>query len=182
MAEAPGMFKVFFPLLYYGLCITMFAFLVMEEDNWGGFHDADAASSTGNQHNEEYANAEYIITIIGFFLVILDFAITLIISTIKGTLMTADIYKVEADSKEAIDITQMVFRKLGVFGAFWAVFQFIAGMHLQGYLFTKADAKDDMYMDLLPFLIPPVIGLLTVVLPSVTPGDYTLVSSTGNYM
>ena len=180
MAEAPGMFKVFFPLLYYGLCITMFAFLVMEEDKWDTFDDN--LHDTTPEHAKEYANAEYIITIIGFFLVILDFAITLIISTIKGTLMTSDIYKVDADSKEAIDITQMVFRKLGVFGAFWAVFQFIAGMHLQGFLIRHADAKDDMYMDLLPFLIPPVIGLLTVVLPSVTPGDYTLVSSTGNYM
>ena len=181
MAEAPGMFKVFFPLLYYGLCITMFAFLVMEEDKWDTFEEGTHGGNPPD-HAEEYANAEYIITIIGFFLVILDFAITLIISTIKGTLMTSDIYKVDADSKETIDIVQMVFRKLGVFGSFWAVFQFIAGMHLQGFLIRNADAKDDMYMDLLPFLIPPVIGLLTVVLPSVTPGDYTLVSSTGNYM
>ena len=173
------MFKVFFPLLYYGLCITMFAFLVMEEDKWDTFDDHRQSPP---DHAKEYANAEYIITIIGFFLVILDFVITLIISTIKRTLMTSDIYRVDADSKETIDIVQMVFRKLGVFGAFWAVFQFIAGMHLQGFLFQNADAKDDMYMDLLPFLIPPVIGLLTVVLPSVTPGDYTLVSSTGNYM
>jgi len=180
MAEAPGFLKVFFPLLYYGLCITMFAFLVMEQDKWDTFDDG--LQTTTPDHAKEYANAEYIITAIGFFLVILDFAVTLIISTMKGTLMSAEIYKVDADSKEAIDITQMVFRKIGVFGAFWAVFQFISGMHLQGYLFTKADAKDDMYMDLLPFLIPPVIGLLTVVLPSVTPGDYTLVSSTGNYM
>ncbi len=187
MAEAPGMFKVFFPLLYYGLCITMFAFLVMEQDKWDTFDSNAPIDGSGDTtdtriHAEEYANAEYIITAIGFFLVILDFVVTLIISMMKGTLMSADIYKVEADSKEAIDITQMVFRKLGVFGAFWAVFQFIAGMHLQGFLINNADAKDDMYMDLLPFLIPPVIGLLTVVLPSVTPGDYTLVSSTGNYM
>jgi hypothetical protein len=187
MAEVPGMFKVFFPLLYYGLCITMFAFLVMEEDKWDTFDDAVTGEDVdptpaGRRHAGEYANAEYIISAIGFFLVILDFAVTLIISTIKGTLMTSDIYRVDADSKETIDIVQMVFRKLGVFGAFWAVFQFIAGMHLQGFLIINADAKDDMYMDLLPFLIPPVIGLLTVVLPSVTPGDYTLVSQTGNYM
>ena len=173
----PGAIRVFFPLLYYGLCITMFAFLVMEHDRWDSL-----TTATAGTHLTEYANAEYTITALGFGLVIVDFAVTLVISGIKGTMMSSEIYKIEEKPTAPIDVTQAVFRKLGVFGAFWAVFQFVAGVHLQQFLFEQSNADDDVYMDLLPFLIPPVIGLLAVVLPSVTPGDYALVSMTGNYM
>lgn len=176
--DVPGILKIFFPLLYYGLSITMFAFLVMEHEHW------DSLDHTGGgDHAKEYANAEYTITALGFGLVIVDFAATLIISGIKGTLMSTDIYKIEERPTDSIDIAQKVFRRLGVFGAYWAVFQFISGVHLQSkFYFAEGNHSDDVYVDLLPFLIPPVIGLLAVVLPSVTPGDYALVSMTGNYM
>lgn len=189
MAEVPGSLKIIFPLLYYGLCTTMFSFLIIENDEWDNFNVSDsyAAPSGANGtasgvHAKHYANAEYTIVQIGFCLVILDFAVTLILSMIKGTILSTDIYKIEGNSTGAIDITSIVFRKLGVFGAYWAVFQFIAGVHLQAWLMGKSVVDDDIYMDFIPFFIPPIIGLLTVVLPSVSPGDYQLVSPSASYM
>lgn len=177
MAEVPSFFKVFFPLLYYGLCTTLFAFFVIEHDQW------ENLDGGGNgKHKLEYAQAEYTICMIGFALVMVDFAVTIIISGIQGKLFTTDIYEITKSPVSPADIAAAVFRKLGVFGAYWGIFMFLAATHLPAYILSKdADADDDIYIDLIPFFIPPIIGLLLVVLPQVNPNDYVLVS-TGNYM
>lgn len=180
MAEVPGALKIFFPLLYYGLCTTMFAFLVIENDHWDNFNTT--FSAVDNKHSHHYANAEYVIVQIGFVLVMIDFVVTMIISMFKGRFMSSDIYKIDDKSSDPADVAAIIFRKLGVFGAYWAIFQFVAGIHLQAWLMEKSNADDDIYLDFMPFFIPPIIGLLTVVLPTVTPGDYQLVSTTGSYM
>ena len=186
MAEVPGFFKVFFPLLYYGLCTTLFVFFVIEHDEWENLNkfdfDGDGTDeTTAGKHALEYAQAEYTICLIGFALVLVDFAVTIIISGIKGTLMSTEIYAINKDASSPIDIAAAVFRKLGVFGAYWGTFMFLASTHLSLYLLGKSDADNDIYIDLIPFFIPPIIGLLLVVLPQVTPNDYVLVA-TGNYM
>jgi len=180
MAEVPSFFKVFFPLLYYGLCTTLFAFFVIEHDEWENLDDGSGPDN--GKHKLQYAQAEYTICMIGFALVMIDFAVTIIISGIQGKLFTTEVYEITKSPVSPADIAAAVFRKLGVFGAYWGIFMFLAATHLPAYIIQEnSDADDNIYIDLIPFFIPPIIGLLLVVLPQVNPNDYVLVS-TGNYM
>ena len=178
MADVPPMLKVFFPLLYYALSITVFAFLLLESHDFNEFN-----AGTNGKHAKEYANAEYILIVIGFALVVVDFAMTMLIAAMQGRLMSNDLYELNKGSNDTSDTVLTVFRKLGVFGAFWGIFQFICGSHIQiKYYGQVPTADDDIYADLIPFLLPPIFGLLAGVLPSVTDGSYSLVSTTSNYM
>ncbi len=178
--EVPMALKVIFPIIYYGLCITIFVFMMMEHNKWNEFGqeyaEAHGAVTAANEAMKMYGNVEYTLVSTGFFLVILDFTISLFMPICNG--IGASFFEVNEKTGQ-MGTVHLVFRKLGVFGAYWAVFQWCAGSHLPLSMVMSED--DDAYLDLVGFLIPPVMGILGVVLPAMEMNEYSLVGGTRGF-